>query len=99
MVFAEHFILKKKTTCIHQKTTTIYSAEQSKQGALYADFSLHVSHNAASRDWSNDKNNSPSLNGLQESTPSLELTSQGMKIRLHKSSTDLQILNVCLGLK
>ncbi|GBO19374.1 hypothetical protein AVEN_249296-1 [Araneus ventricosus] len=30
-------------------------------------FSLHVLRNAASRDWSNGKNNSPSSCGLQES--------------------------------
>ncbi|GBM56586.1 hypothetical protein AVEN_173949-1, partial [Araneus ventricosus] len=50
----------------HQKNT-IFSAEQSKRGALYAVPSLHVSRNAASRDWSNGKNNSPSSRGLRES--------------------------------
>ncbi|GBM95932.1 hypothetical protein AVEN_57863-1 [Araneus ventricosus] len=105
-VFTEHFILKKNKKKKHAHTPKkhdMFCRTIKARRSLCQAFSLHV---AAFRDWSNGKNNSPSSYGLQESTPSSGLMPLGLKIqnkyvesRLQKSSTELQILNVCLGFK
>ncbi|GBL97002.1 hypothetical protein AVEN_254060-1 [Araneus ventricosus] len=57
----------KKNMCTHQiKHDMFYRTIKAKRSLCHA-FSLHISRNAASRDWSNGKNNSPSLRGLRES--------------------------------
>ncbi|GBM88611.1 hypothetical protein AVEN_174345-1 [Araneus ventricosus] len=58
---------KNKITLAHtKKNHDMFCRTIKARRSLFHAFSLHVSRNAASRNWSNGKNNSPSSRGLRE---------------------------------